>query len=73
MRSSTVETIIGSLGDCVDLAELLSQELVGELGDEAADCVAGEQYRISWLCVIACLLLARMKRLIRIIQTCEKE
>lgn len=37
-----VDTIVDSLGDCVDLAELMADELVGELGEEAADCVAGE-------------------------------
>ncbi len=37
-----IGTIVGSLGDCVDLQALMADELVGELGDEAADCVAGE-------------------------------
>lgn len=37
-----IDTIVDSLGDCVDLAELMAEEMVGELGEEAADCVAGE-------------------------------
>lgn len=37
-----IDTIVDSLGDCVDLAELMAAEMVGELGEEAADCVAGE-------------------------------
>lgn len=37
-----VDVIVDSLGDCVDLAELMAAEMVGDMGEDAANCVAGE-------------------------------
>lgn len=39
---SEIETIVGSLSDCVDLQTLMAEQLTEGLGEEAADCVAGE-------------------------------
>ncbi|MEM7285116.1 MAG: hypothetical protein AAF480_02100 [Actinomycetota bacterium] len=35
-----IDTIVDSLGDCVDLRALMAQEMVGDLGEDAANCVA---------------------------------
>ena len=37
-----IDTIVGSLNDCVDLQSLMAEQMVGDLGEEAANCVAGE-------------------------------
>lgn len=37
-----VDTIVSSLGDCVDLKALMAEQMAGDLGEEAANCVAGE-------------------------------
>lgn len=37
-----IDTIVGSLSDCVDLQSLMAEQMVGDLGEEAANCVAGE-------------------------------
>lgn len=37
-----IDTIVDSLGNCVDLNAVLAEQMVGDLGEDAANCVAGE-------------------------------